>query len=142
MNACTMVEGNLAVASSYERPRFHVVDGGLDARPAPRPAPRPVAVQPCSTVSPRTVLVASACVLAVLAALFGGLASRQAAFDAALASQSRIEVAVERGDTLWSIASAHPIDGMSQVDTVEVLKSWNGLEQASLQPGMVLSVPA
>ena len=81
-------------------------------------------------------------VLAVLAVLFGGLASRQAAFDAALASQSRIEVAVERGDTLWSIASAHPIDGMSQVDTVEVLKSWNGLEQASLQPGMVLSVPA
>lgn len=138
MNACTMVEGNLAVAATYERPRFHVVDGGLDARPAPRP----VAVQHCRVLSPRTVLVASACVLAVLAALFGGLASRQAAFDAALASQSRIEVAVERGDTLWSIASAHPIDGMSQVDTVEVLKSWNGLEQASLQPGMVLSVPA
>lgn len=134
MNACTMVEGNLAVAATYERPRFHVVDGGLDARP--------VAVQPCSTLSLRTVLVASACVLAVLAVLFGDLASRQAAFDEALASQSRIEVAVERGDTLWSIASAHPIDGMSQVDTVEVLKSWNGLEQASLQPGMVLSVPA
>lgn len=134
MNACTMVEGNLAVAATYERPRFHVVEGGLDARP--------VAVRPCSALSPRTVLVASACVLAVLAVLFGGLASRQAAFDAALASQSRIEVAVERGDTLWSIASAHPIDGMSQVDTVEVLKTWNGLEQASLQPGMVLSVPA
>ena len=114
----------------------------MSSTAASMPAPRPVAVQPCSSLSPRTVLVASACVLAVLAVLFGGLASRQVAFDAALASQSRIEVAVERGDTLWSIASAHPIDGMSQVDTVEVLKSWNGLEQASLQPGMVLSVPA
>ncbi len=48
MNACTMVEGNLAVAATYERPRFHVVDGGLDARPAPRP----VTVQHCSTLSP------------------------------------------------------------------------------------------
>lgn len=29
MNACTMVEGNLAVAATYERPRFHVVELSL-----------------------------------------------------------------------------------------------------------------
>ena len=57
-------------------------------------------------------------------------------------SVATILYTVRPGDTLWSIASAHPADGVSVDETVSILRSWNGLTESLLQPGMSLEVPA
>lgn len=48
---------------------------------------------------------------------------------------------VSESQTLWEIASAHRIDGMSTAETVEVIKSLNGLTDSSLRVGQVVEVP-
>lgn len=48
---------------------------------------------------------------------------------------------VSASQTLWEIASAHRIDGMSTAETVEVIKSLNGLTDSSLRVGQVVEVP-
>lgn len=48
----------------------------------------------------------------------------------------------ERG-TLWEIASAHPVPGLTTAETVELIKELNGIADGTvLRPGQVVLVPA
>jgi Tfp pilus assembly protein FimV len=53
-----------------------------------------------------------------------------------------ISVTVSSADTLWSIAAAHRLPGMSTVQTVDSILAANGLTEARVEAGSVLSVPA
>lgn len=66
------------------------------------------------------------------------LASTEAA---AISAVDRSEVTVAAGDSLWSIAEAHPIEGLDASRTVELIREWNELESPMLRVGMELSVP-
>ena len=69
------------------------------------------------------------------------LSSEQRAFDSALASSSRQTITVKAGDSLWSIAEAYDIEGLSTRQTSDVIRAWNDLETSTLQPGDTLIVP-
>ena len=50
-------------------------------------------------------------------------------------------VIVHRGDTLWSIASAHTGGSSDVQDTIDQISEVNHLQGASLAPGQRLRVP-
>lgn len=52
-----------------------------------------------------------------------------------------VMVAVEEGDTLWSMAEDHPIDGLTTQQCVRWVIDRNGLDDAVLTPGQVLELP-
>lgn len=52
------------------------------------------------------------------------------------------EIAVGSGDSLWSIAETHPVEGVSTPELVAWLKEANGLESSALGLGQTLSVPS
>lgn len=54
---------------------------------------------------------------------------------------STTEVRAEAGDTLWSIARSHPVDGLTTADTVDMISRMNGLADPRVTPGARLSVP-
>jgi LysM repeat protein len=49
---------------------------------------------------------------------------------------------VQAGDTLWSIARAHPIAGLSTEQTAEAIARDNRLTVGALTAGQALLVPA
>ncbi len=51
-------------------------------------------------------------------------------------------VSVSQNATLWSIAEAHPVEGRSTVDTVELIAAENNLADCTIHAGQVLRVPA
>lgn len=69
------------------------------------------------------------------------ISSEQRAFDSALASSSRQTITVKAGDSLWSIAEAYDIEGLSTRQTSDIIRAWNDLETSTLQPGDTLVVP-
>lgn len=50
-------------------------------------------------------------------------------------------VRVEAGDTLWSIASAHPVPGLRTEQTVDLIRRTNGMEGSVVYVGQLLDVP-
>jgi LysM repeat protein len=51
-------------------------------------------------------------------------------------------VQVHTGQTLWAIARAHPIDGLSTAQTAELISRNNHLSGGLLSAGQTLQVPA
>lgn len=56
-------------------------------------------------------------------------------------SVDTVEVRAESGDSLWSIAENHPIDGLTTAQTVEVIAAVNGLNGPLVAAGGSLNVP-
>ena len=50
-------------------------------------------------------------------------------------------ITVHTGDSLWSIADAHPVAGRTTDEVVRHIRESNGLTSACIQPGMTLMVP-
>lgn len=50
-------------------------------------------------------------------------------------------IRVRTAETLWDIASTHPIEGLSTAQNVEVLRAINRLENSRLAAGQSLRVP-
>ncbi len=48
---------------------------------------------------------------------------------------------VRQGDTLWQVAEAHPIDGLTTSQMVDVLVAANQLGAHSLTPGQMIRIP-
>lgn len=71
-----------------------------------------------------------------------GVCAKALAFQDELSSIEQRVVCVCAGDTLWSLASSHPIEGLSTADTVEVIKGWNHLTTSCIAVGESLVVPS
>lgn len=147
MNATDMVQGNLALKlEAPAAPAFTVVKGG---RSGFQTLPgKPFRRQCVATTSTPVALKASTIVaLAVAFTLFFVLATsifsaRHAAYAESVSNVTYETVCVQSGDSLWSLAQEHPIDGLSTQETSEMIRNVNHLEHGSLDTGAHLKVPA
>ena len=147
MNATDMVQGNLAL--KYETPvspSFTVVKGGrcdFQAMVAgPVRSKHAVAVS-----APVALKVSTIVALAVALTLFFVLATsifsaRHAAYAESVSNVTYETVRVQSGDSLWSLAQEHPIEGLSTQETSDMIRNVNHLEHGSLDAGAHLKVPA
>ena len=147
MNATDMVQGNLALKlETPTSPVFTVVKGG---RSGFQTLPgKPVRSRCVATTSAPVALKASTIVaLAVALTLFFVLATsifsaRHAAYAESVSNVTYETVRVQPGDSLWSLAQEHPIEGLSTQETSDMIRSVNHLERGSLDAGAHLKVPA
>lgn len=147
MNATDMVQGNLALKlETPAAPAFTVVKGG---RSGFQTLPgKPVRSQCVATTSASVALKASTIVaLAVALTLFFVLATsifsaRHAAYAESVSNVTYETVRVQSGDSLWSLAQEHPIEGLSTQETSDMIRNVNHLEHGSLDAGVHLKVPA
>jgi len=51
-------------------------------------------------------------------------------------------ITVAQGSSLWDVAAANPIAGLSTPETIAVIRDANGLSSSTLLAGQVLRVPA
>ena len=147
MNATDMVQGNLALKlETPAAPAFTVIKGG---RSGFQTLPgKPVRSQCVATTSAPVALKASTIVaLAVALTLFFVLATsifsaRHAAYAESVSNVTYETVRVQSGDSLWSLAQEHPIEGLSTQETSDMIRNVNHLEHGSLDAGVHLKVPA
>lgn len=147
MNAADMVQGNLALKlEEPAAPAFTVVKGGRSGfQPV---APKTNRTQHAAVTSSPAALKASTVVaIAVAFTLFFVLATtvftaRHAAYADSVANVTYETVRVHAGDSLWSLAEEHPVDGLSTQETSDMIRSVNHLEHGSLDAGAHLKVPA
>lgn len=147
MNATNMVQGNLALKlETPAAPAFTVVKGGrfgFQTLPG-----KPVRSQCVATTSaPVALKVSTIVALAVALTLFFVLATsifsaRHAAYADSVTNVTYETIRVQSGDSLWSLAEEHPIDGLSTQETSDLIRSVNHLEHGSLDAGVDLKVPA
>lgn len=146
MNATDMVQGNLALKlETPAAPAFTIVKGG---RSGFQTLPgKPVRSQCVATTSAPVALKASTIVaLAVALTLFFVLATsifsaRHAAYAESVSNVTYETVRVQSGDSLWSLAQEHPIEGLSTQETSDMIRNVNHLEHGSLDVGAHLIVP-
>lgn len=50
-------------------------------------------------------------------------------------------VRVESGDSLWSLAAAHPVEGLNTDQTVQLIRQVNEIDGSTLHAGQLLHVP-
>ena len=85
--------------------------------------------------------------MAVAAFVLLGAAWTLSDFTHAVACKNAFEqatyetITVHTGDSLWSIADAHPVAGRTTDDLVRHIRESNGLTSACIQPGMALTAP-
>lgn len=142
------VYGNLALSPQQHSTKFTVIAGGKQrfvVAPnrqlfAPDVYARPVASRQNHSLN--TLVLGVAIVLACIFGLSFGIAGmKTSARNSAIAQAAQMEIRVQPGDSLWSLAEEHSIDGLSISETLEVIKDWNGRSSASLYPGESLLVP-
>jgi LysM repeat protein len=51
-------------------------------------------------------------------------------------------VTVQSGDSLWTVAAAHPVAGMSTAQVADLLATSNDLSGQLVRPGQVILVPS
>ncbi len=51
-------------------------------------------------------------------------------------------VTVAEGSSLWDLAAANPVSGLSTPETILLIRDANGLRSSTLEVGQVLRVPA
>ena len=109
---------------------------------------KPVRSQCAAAASVPAALKASTIVaLAVALTLFFVLAAsifsaRHAAYAESASNVTYETVRVQSGDSLWSLAQEHPIEGLSTQETSDMIRNVNHLEHGSLDAGAHLKVPA
>lgn len=147
MNATDMVQGNLALKlETPAAPAFTVVKGG---RSGFQTLPGKPARSQCvaTTSAPVALKVSTIVALAVALTLFFVLATsifsaRHAAYAESVSNVTYEAVRVQSGDSLWSLAQEHPIEGLSTQETSDMIRNVNHLEKGSLDVGAHLKVPA
>lgn len=147
MNATNMVQGNLALKlETPAAPAFTVVKGG---RSGFQTLPGKPARSQCvaTTSAPVALKVSTIVALAVALTLFFVLATsifsaRHAAYAESVSNVTYEAVRVQSGDSLWSLAQEHPIEGLSTQETSDMIRNVNHLEKGSLDVGAHLKVPA
>lgn len=147
MNVADMVQGNLALKlESPTAPAFTVVKGGrsgFQALPGKPARSRCVATTSAPVALKASTIVALAVVLTLFFVLATSIFSaRHAAYAESVSNVTYETVRVQSGDSLWSLAQEHPIEGLSTQETSDMIRNVNHLERGSLDAGAHLKVPA
>ena len=147
MNATDMVQGNLALKLETPAvPAFTVVKGGrsgFQALSAKSAHSQCVAAASAPVALKASTIVAVAIALTLFFVLATSIFSaRHAAYAESVSNVTYETVRVQSGDSLWSLAQEHPIEGLSTQETSDMIRSVNHLEHGSLDAGAHLKVPA
>ena len=147
MNATDMVQGNLALKlETPTAPVFTVVKGGrsgFQTLPGKPVRSRCVATTSAPVALKASTIVALAVALTLSFVLAASIFSaRHAAYAESVSNVTYETVRVQPGDSLWSLAQEHPIEGLSTQETSDMIRSVNHLERGSLDAGAHLKVPA
>ncbi|MDO8915246.1 MAG: LysM domain-containing protein [Coriobacteriia bacterium] len=82
-------------------------------------------------------------VFAIVLALLVVAAALPTASGSVRAASATHRVRIAASDTLWSVAAANPVAGLTTAESVAVIRRLNGLEDSALlQPGAVITVPS
>ncbi|MBO2531563.1 LysM domain-containing protein [Planifilum fulgidum] len=81
-----------------------------------------------------TALIGILCFLLMIAVAWGG----RAAGDG---PEPTVDVRVEPGDTLWSLARRHADDSVDIRELISDIRRINQLEDAVIHPGQTLKIP-
>lgn len=135
MDCRYQVQGNLALAMDRTAVDFTVIEGGRDSRM------HDVESHSVRHYGLAVRIMVSLAIIVVLCSSFAAFTSKDAAFDRALRGTDLVEFSVEDGDSLWSIASEHPVEGLTTQEAVDAIMRWNELDAAGLHPGQTLLVP-
>lgn len=147
MNATNLVQGNLALKlETPAEPTFTVVKGGRSrfqpvAAMPDRAQHTVVAAAPVALKAPTIVAFAVAFTLFFVLATTV-FTARHAAYADSVSNVTFETVHVHTGDSLWSLAEEHPVEGLTTQETSDIIRSANHLERGSLDAGAVLKVPA
>lgn len=87
----------------------------------------------------RVRVVAEVTALLLIAMLLVAIPILSRSGDSPVATTS--EVKLEQGDTLWSVAESHPIEGFTTAEAVELIASMNGIKTATIAAGSTIEVP-
>lgn len=49
---------------------------------------------------------------------------------------------VQQSSSLWEVARAYPVDGLNTSETVDLIKTANGLDTGVVTPGQLIRVPS
>jgi hypothetical protein len=52
------------------------------------------------------------------------------------------ELRVREGDSLWSLAASHPVEGLTTAQVADLVTKTNGLDSSSIVRGQVILVPS
>lgn len=148
MNRGDYIDGNLAL--SVPKRSLSIANPRFETKIYQLPSPRhrkscndlPYAQPKHSSLLSSVLAVFAILVLvsAMLAAMFLVAAGSRSAFENALDSTPTQYVEVFEGDSLWTLAEEHPVSGLTTQETTELIRAWNDLDHATLQPGMELLV--
>ena len=142
-----LTQGNLALqAVEPEGPQLTVIDGAL-AHPrsvtgTPYTTPLVRSAAHSKPVAPAKVFALIALVFALVALPVCALASMNDARTATIDSIVYETVSVQAGDSVWSLAQDHGVNGLSTQDVSEVISKANDLSGKILQPGQTVKVPS
>ncbi len=128
----TMVHGNLALAIDTVAPAgrndFHVIEGGLNQKRTP--------------ASRSTIAGAIVISLVALVFVFGFFTIRNSTLSAAADNTTYESIRVKAGESLWTLAEQHEVEGLTTQQTSDLIRSVNHLQAGSLQQGQTLRVPS
>lgn len=146
----TIVEGNVAKQLAYPTSHLRLVKredlhSSSEARVPTRD------VHECNTLPSRKssisltrgqLVLALLTVMTTFIIMMSSIVFHEISIEASKSSAAMTTLTVVQGDSLWAIASAHPIDGLTTQETVNYISEYNELESTSkLMPGMTLQVP-
>ena len=125
-----------------DRARLHAVAGAHGARPSASPASRSLGRAARRQRRRRRLaglLRFGVFLLLIFIAVWAGVRVAHAGEDGAIYTGQHYTV--QAGDDLWTIAAAEYGSGIDLRAAVYAIKSTNGLEGSSLQPGQGLKLP-
>ena len=97
--------------------------------------------RPSGVLAHRRTLATASVVVLILAAITVAVLSLLVQPAVPLPS-GWTQVAVEPNASLWSLASAHPVEGLTTAETAALIAEENGLGTGVIHPGQTVSVPS
>ncbi|MBP3893310.1 MAG: LysM peptidoglycan-binding domain-containing protein [Atopobiaceae bacterium] len=136
-------EGSLALSS--RRTNLRVIEGGLTHK---KPEGQVIAFSPSHMVHsvwPHTLLTGALAIVFILVITFGCVFTdmrKQSKLEGAFAAAPIETIVVHQGDSLWSIAEEHPVQGCTTSQVEHYIREHNELDSACLMAGMRIEVPS
>lgn len=144
--ACQQLDRVTLPYPTYRELRV-IEGGGRQGDGAPSPSlTASRRVTRATSLNARQEAIALVTLLAVVALIFSAgmqsLRSVDSSLLRALAEIPSQTVTVSEGQSVWSLAGSHPVEGRSTCEVVTWIEEANHLDSAMLVPGQELVVPA
>lgn len=142
MNTQSYVSGNLALSVYPEHVNsLVVINGGCDCAAVDtsmvKRAPRTIHSRRLSAIRVAVFVIVS--VVVFMATYQISVAASAPTYDL-IETMNLQSVRAKQGETLWELAEAYHVDGISTQDMVSAIRDWNDLDSSMLQPGQTILV--